>query len=234
MWYNEQMEINVRKIEAIRFRKMGYSIRNIEKRLKIPKSTLSGWLHNVKLTKKQKEKLCKDWQNALVRARMKAVIWHNAQKQKRLKLAEQQANKILRNINLNDVNVVELGLAMLYLGEGFKKTEETGMGNTDPLILKTFVAFLQKYYRIKNNQLYCQLHLRADQDGKSLKKYWSSELNLPLSCFKFIYFDKRTTGSKTYPNYKGVCIIRCGNVAIQRKLINLSKSFCEKVINTGV
>lgn len=227
------MRSNILKSKAIQLRKRGYSIRTIEKQLKVPRSTLSGWFRNIELTKKQKEKLFSDWQNALVKARERAVVWHNTQKRERLAEAAQQARKILKNINMRDRNVIELALAMLYLGEGFKKTDVTGMGNTNPLILKTFVTLIKKCYGAKNDQLQCQLHLRADQNEKEIRNYWSSELNLPLQCFKFVYFDKRTVGSKTYPDYKGVCMVRWGNVAIQRKLINLSKDFCERIISMG-
>ncbi len=227
------MEISVRKLEAIELRKRGCSIGRISDRLKIPKSTLSGWFRNVELTKKQREKLYKDWQNALIKARTKAVAWHNNEKRKRLEEAAQQANKVLEQISFKDENVIELALAVLYLGEGFKKMEVTGMGNTDPLILKTFVSLLRKCYGVKNDQLRCQLHLRVDHD-KKLRKYWALELGLPISCFKFVYFDRRTAGSKTYPGYKGVCMVRWNNVAIQRKLINLGRGFCNKIIKTGV
>lgn len=234
MNYHVQVKDNKRKLTAIKLRRGGHSIRNIAKRLDIPKSTLSGWFRNIKLTPKQKNKLLRDWQNALVKARAKAVVWHNAQKRKRLDEAKKQSDDVIKGLNLKNKRLIDLALAMLYLGEGFKKTDVTGMGNTDPLILKTFVTILHKNYGIRNDQIQCQLHLRADQEKERLKKYWSAELKLPLKCFTFVYFDKRTIGSKTHSDYKGVCMIRCGNVAIQRKLVNLGKSFCEKIINAGV
>jgi hypothetical protein len=43
-------------------------------------------------------------------------------------------------------------------------------------------------------------------------------------------FDSRTKGSKTYEYYKGVCVLRCGNAAIQRKLLFLAEEFCKKII----
>ena len=57
------------KDEAISLRKKGKSIRNIEERLKIPRSTLSGWLKNIELSKSQKKVLDKKWREALVLAR---------------------------------------------------------------------------------------------------------------------------------------------------------------------
>ncbi len=64
-----------------------------------------------------------------------------------------------------------------------------------------------------------------------MKKYWSHELHVPLERFKYTAFDKRTVGRPTYPHYKGVCLIHCGNVAIQRKLIYLGKVYSRKIIS---
>jgi len=76
------------KDRAIKLRKRGLSIGKIERRLKIPRSTLSGWFKNIELTPKQKEKLLNDWKNGLIKAREKAVLWHNTQKEKRLQEAK--------------------------------------------------------------------------------------------------------------------------------------------------
>ena len=75
---------------------------------------------------------------SLIEARKNAVDWHKDQKIKRLEIAEGQAEKILSLVN-NNKETLELALAMLYLGEGFKKSGGTGMGNSDPLILKFFL-----------------------------------------------------------------------------------------------
>jgi len=68
-----------------------------------------------------------------------------------------------------------------------------------------------------------------DQDADMLKEYWSKELKIPIERFKYVAFDKRSIGKPTYERYKGVCVITCGNIAIQRKLIYLYTLFCEKI-----
>jgi len=222
------------KSDAIKLRKRGLSIGRIERRLGIPRSTLSGWLKNVKLTQGQKEKLLQDWKNALVKARKKAVLWHNAQKAKRLLEAKCEALKTLEKIDINDPNIIELALAMLYLGEGAKTTDETAIGSSDPSILKFFLAILKGIYNLDVRKIRCELNLRADQSPEKMKRFWAKELKLPLSNFRHVNIDKRTIGSKTYPNYKGVCHIKCGSVAIQRKLTHINNLFCQKVIKNNL
>ena len=120
------------KDSAIKLRQRGFSIGEIERRLGIPRSTLSGWLKNIKLTAEQKEKLLQKWKNGLIKARQGAVVWHNAQKAERIKEAEKSAKETLKNINLNDKNILELALAFLYLGEGSKNNPETALGSSIP------------------------------------------------------------------------------------------------------
>lgn len=217
--------------EAIELRRKGGSIREVEKLLKIPRSTLSGWFRNIELTEKQKNKLKKNWLKGLNKARVRAVMWHNQQKQTRLKYAENQALSLLSAIDLENKAVLELALAMLYLGEGLKTKSGTGMGSSDPLILKFFIHSLVKNYNVSINKVKCSLHLRADQDPESLKKYWSRELNIPLENFTSASIDQRTKGRSTYSTYYGVCVVNCGNIALQRKLVYLSRNFCEKIIS---
>jgi hypothetical protein len=219
------------KPEAVDLRKQGYSIGRIESRLKIPRSTLSGWFKNIELTQKQKKKLLQNWKNGLINARKQAVIWHNKQKEKRLEEAKDTALEVLKNINFNDKNVLELALAMLYLGEGAKKNPETALGSSDPVILKFFLACLINIYNIDIKRLRCELYLRADQDPLETKRYWAKTLNLPLSTFNQVNIDNRTKGTKTYSYYKGVCNLRYGNIAIQRRLVNLADLFCKEIIN---
>ena len=214
---------------AIAMRKRGASFKRIEMRFGIPRSTLSGWLKPIRLNKKQKAILLSNWKKALVSSRAIAVAWHNQQKSNRLKSAESEAQAVIKKMDSQDPILLDLALSMLYMGEGFK-TNVTGMGNSDPMVLKFFIAVLSKNYNIPIKKFKCELHLRADQDPRKTRQWWSKQLKIPLSNFTSASIDRRTVGSTTYPTYKGVCIVRCGSIAIQRKLMYLSKIFCQKVI----
>lgn len=217
------------KPEALLLRKKGKSIKHINKLLGVPLSTLSGWLKVIQLTKKQKQILELNWRRGLIKARKKAVIWHNEQKKLRIKKSEKEALKTIQKINFKDENIIDLALAMLYLGKGFKY-KKTGMGNSDPTILKFFLKIMLNLYHLDINKIRFNLHLRADQNPKTIKKFWSNELKVPLKRFKQVSIDQRTKGIPTYNTYKGVCVIDCGNIAIQRKLVYISKYYCEKII----
>ncbi|MBI4708650.1 MAG: hypothetical protein HY764_00365 [Candidatus Portnoybacteria bacterium] len=218
------------KPKAEGLRRKGYSIGHIERNLKIPRSTLSGWLRNIQLTSQQKKRLFRNWKNALINARKKAVLWHNTQKAKRLEEAKNSAIRTLKSLGTGK-NVVELALAFLYLGEGRKNSPETAIGSSDPMILKFFLAAIKNTCNLDIKKIKCELALRADQDPKKIRRFWSKELRLPIENFKQVNIDKRTEGSKTYPHYKGVCHLRCSHAAIQRKLLNIATLFCQNIID---
>lgn len=196
---------------------------DIERKYGIASSTLSGWLKNIKLTDNQIKKIGKRTYISLGKARKKAVLWHNKQKELRIKTAHNQAIETLKRIDINNNQIVELALAMLYLGEG-SKDNSTSIGNTNPLILKFFISSMIRIFNIDRKDIVCELHLRSDQKIDEMIRYWSKELNVPKEKFSAVK-DKRTVKSKTYPYYKGVCVVRCAGLATLRRLVHLGEEF---------
>lgn len=226
-WYEK-------KETAIAMRKTGMSMTVIERKLGIARSTLSGWFRNVEITEEQRLRLMKSKQDGWAKARVRAVESHRAQKALRLLDAKKQAAATLSQIDITSPAILDLAFAMLYLGEG-AKNGTTSLASSDPNILRFVIAVLRKNYDITPDLLRCDLHLRMDQDGERMKEHWASELKLPLENFRHVAYDKRSEGRATYDHYKGVCVLTCHRVAIQRKLMYLYKLFCDKVteIETG-
>lgn len=213
------------KPRAIRLRKQGKSLPYIHAKLQIPKSTLSYWFKDIELTTSQKAKLHQNWKDALVTARQGAVKWHNQQKADRIATTKAQALQTLHKIDTSNPAILELSLAVLYLAEGYKKNPETGLGSSDPVTLRFFLKGLETIFDFDVSTVRCELYLRADQDPLALKNYWAKELGLPLTNFKQVNLDQRSAGKKTYETYKGVCSLRCGNIAIRRRLVFLAEEY---------
>lgn len=205
------------------------SIREIQKILGIPKSTLSGWVKKIVLTGEQQKVLNDKAKLALIKARQNALKWHHQQKLLRIKKAEHEAETVLNNIDIDNTHILELALSLLYLGEG-AKNESTSMGNTNPMILKFFIKSIKHIFpNAKLGKL--ELHLRSDQDADKEIKYWAKELNININNFSYVK-DKRTVKSRTYPHYHGVCVVRFTEVSIQRRLLFLSHKYCNIIANT--
>jgi hypothetical protein len=222
------------KETAISMRQSGMSMTTIGRKLGIPRSTLSGWFRSVELTDEQREKLASNSREGWRRAREKAVEAHRAGKALRLLEAKRNAQRVIDELELSPA-VLDLAFAFLYLGEGAKKGSSS-LASSDPMILRFVIAVLKKNYGVKPDELRCDLHLRMDQDADTLKSYWAAELKLSVAQFRYVAFDKRSAGQPTYDHYKGVCVLYCGSIAIQRKLIYLYNLFCEKVavLETGM
>ena len=216
------------KDQAVLLRKEGSSIRDIENLTGVPRSTLSGWFKDIKLTKKQQLTLNKEWIKGLKKARVKAVKWHNDEKEKRKILAENQATKVLEKIDHSNKHILELALSMLYLGDG-AKTQPASLANSNPLIVDFYIRSLEVLYNISRKELKFELHLRSDQEINEKIKYWSQHINAPIKNFSTTK-DKRVEKSKSYPSYNGVCVIRGGGTHLRRRLVFLSKSFCSKIL----
>lgn len=201
----------------------------IEKEFGIPRSTLSGWFKEVKLTEQQRTKLMKNSQDGWKKAREKAIITKNLQKARRITVAKNDANRTFQSLPSKSISVLELALAMLYFGEG-GKTGATNMGASDPFMLSFFILAIEKIFHLNRLNFRYDLHLRDDQDESQLKKYWSMQLNVPLEKFRYVSKDPRTVGKPTRQNYPGVCQIQIGNISVQRRLVALYNVYCTEVI----
>ncbi|OGD63624.1 hypothetical protein A3F39_04155 [Candidatus Berkelbacteria bacterium RIFCSPHIGHO2_12_FULL_50_11] len=214
---------------ALKMRKEGVPLGRIGIELGIPKSTLSYWFIGIQLTDKQRTAIKANWLKAINESRGNAIRWHNRQKAGRIEVARLEAEAVMSRLNLTDASTLELALAILYLGEGSKKSSDTSLGSSDPTILKFFVYCMKKLYGVSPTQARFYLHLRADQKIGQTREYWAETLKVPIENFKSTSLDKRTSGKPTYLDYKGVCVVSYGRVAIQRRLVWISRLFCEKI-----
>ncbi len=217
------------RLQAIKLRKRGLSLRAIEQKLQIPRSTLSGWLKDIKLSDKQLAKLQEDLEKGLKRAREKAAETHRLSKQLRIDVVRDNVEQDLTHPIFTDLKSLELALAMLYLGEGGKTRPELRLGNSNPIVLRFYLAAIERLYNVPRNSFRFELHLRVDQDEKYLKKFWAKQLSVPFRCISYVIKDIRTAGKPTRPGYYGVCAIYGGPVAIQRRLMYLSEAFCIRI-----
>lgn len=81
-------------------------------------------------------------------------------------------------------------------------------GNSDPLIIKMFVALMRRCYKLDESKFRVTVQCRADQDTGLLEKFWSEVTQIPVSQFYTAMVDRRTIGKKSRKiDYKGVCRI---------------------------
>lgn len=217
----------VKKKVAIKLRRKGKSIRDIEKDLSIPRSTLSGWLHNIELTKEQKTKLHQKWLAALVKARLKAAKINRNGRLERIGGIKQGVEEFISGVKI-DKTLGELMLAIFYLAEGTKKENSIVIANSNPEVLKAFLNLFRYLYQPDKSKFRCCLHLRKDQSEEQLKDYWAGILNIPKSQFHKTQFDKRTV-KPSFRNYKGVCVVIYFDMNLQRRILYIGDELLQMI-----
>lgn len=220
------------KSRATSLRKRGLSLPYIENKLGIPRSTLSGWFKDIKLSPQQTKKLFNKWKNGLINAREKAVLWHRKQRNDRREKIKNEIKSFLSDVKI-DKKIGEIIVATFYLAEGGKMENNFALANSNQEILKGIINLLRNLYHIDESKFRCCLHLRKDQNESKSKEFWSKALNIPETQFIKTQFDKRTI-KKTYEHYKGVCVLIYYDMALQRRILFLGDEILKVINNMGV
>jgi len=227
------MKKNIQKyITARKLRGIGWSFKEIGDHLKVQKSTLHGWLKNIKLSQRQKLRLRKNWENGLKKARTRAVESHHQKTREKFKIATIKAEKTITDLkkSFNKKSFLRLILSTLYLGEGTKNKSMVCLANSNPDICKFFIALLRNTYKIDETKFRCHLHLRTDQNINKKIIYWSQLLQIPQKKFHKTQIDKRSSGKTTYPDYHGVCAIYYYDAKVQKEILTLGNELINKIL----
>lgn len=217
------------KNEAIKLRRLGYSYPMIEEKLGTPRATLSGWFKGLKLSATARRRILDRKRKNLDILRQKALVVLRREIGRRKQETDDKVTSDFSGFKL-DVRTKELLLAMLYLGEGFKRSSVIGLGNSSPEIAALFVKLLRDIFKIEDSRLRCFLHLRMDQDAEAEKSFWSKQLAIPEIYFRKPQFDKRTINSKTWVSYHGVCVVYCYDAKIEKRLTSLQSLLIKKIL----
>lgn len=190
---------------------------------KVSKSTLSYWLSTLELSDKQKEKLSKNINKKLVKARAISI---EMAKEKRIKyIAEIENNNSYIFKSLTNKHVAKIILATLYLGEGSKvRRSSLSFGNSDPDIINLFLKLMRNCYNIDESKFRCTIQCRADQNIPYLEKFWLHLTKIPKKQFYGARVDSRTIGKPSLkPSYKGVCRLDYFSAKIYHELLIMGR-----------
>lgn len=219
------------KEEARNLRNKGWSIGEINLGLRIPKSTILGWVKDICLNEKQKGRLKQKIIASGTIGRPLAVK-ANREKMEKWKKEIRVKVKHFKKLPLKNIEMGQLVCGVLYLCEGAKypASRYLHFGNSDSKIIYFFINLLRKTYNINEDKLRFSIGYRYDQDYEELKNYWSNLTGIPrLKCLN-TKPDMRTKNKPTLrKDYKGVCRIIYYDVSLQFEL----QSIGETIIKNG-
>lgn len=120
----------------------------------------------------------------------------------------------------NDSLLFGLGLG-LYWGEGTKRNlGQVRLGNTDPYLVKTFLLFLRRFYRIDNSRLRFALQIFTDMNQKKEEKFWREFLKIEAKQFyKTINTRSGSIGTYREKSKHGVLTIYFNNKKLRDILV---------------
>lgn len=219
------------KEKAIELRKSGKTYSEILKIVPVSKSSLSLWLQNVGLAKKQKHRLTE-------KKRLAGLRGGAARKRQRIEVSSDIISKAEKEIGaISDREFWLLGI-MLYWGEGSKEKEyRPGSGveftNSDPFMLRYFITWLYKIFKLREGDIEVEIYIHEIYYHriKLIKQYWSKVTGLSLGKFDKVYFKRHTikTIRKNVGNmYNGNLRIRVkASSTMLRKITGWTKGIYE-------
>ncbi len=185
------MALREKKSEAIKMRKDGASYSQIKERLKVSKSSLSLWLHDMPLSEKRLREL-RDWSAVRIEKFQNTM---RGKREDRWRKVRKRAAKDIKTLSKRELLIAGL---FLYWGEGGKTMlASTSLSNTDPAMLRFFIFWLQAF-GVSKNRLRVHIHLYADMDIKKELRYWSKALDLPLTSFTKPYIKTSNRSELSY------------------------------------
>ncbi len=196
-------------------RKMGTSYREIEKLLGVPKSTLSDWFKNQSWSKEISTQLIeKAKAGHMVRLHELNKVRGNHLKELYVQ-AEREAVDEFEVLKYHPLFIAGL---MIYWGEGNKSSKDRcGIANTDPLMIKLFIKFLENICCFKRPRIKAWILLYPDLDENVCKEYWISNTSLKLEDFhkSIVIQGKHKTKKLSY----GVCSVGVSSAYLKRKIL---------------
>lgn len=218
------------KVRAIKLRKKGLSYSEIREHLPIAKTTLSLWLRDIQLTKKQKERL-----------KQKGGQFQHlacaAHRRKRIEKTKRIVKKARSEIKASDKNTLHIIGVVLYWAEGSKqKAHSPSVGvifsNTDLLMVRIYIKWLKECLELSDKELVFEIYIHESykKSQQDLIKYWSRVTGFPTQRFDKIRLKKNKV--KSYrknrgDNYWGVFRIRVRkSTDLNRKISGWIEGVC--------
>jgi len=138
--------------------------------------------------------------------------------------------------NLNEeLELLKNTALMLYWCEGTgdsrigKKNVTLAFTNTDVEMLCIWLKFLLEVCQLRQKKIKVRLYVHKNQDGDSLKKYWSQVLKIPLCQFENVSYTKKIS---TRDDYKGTVKVKVHNLKLYLLIKEWIEDLKEKILKS--
>lgn len=211
---------------VIELRKRGKTYSEIRKELGIPKSTLSDWLSTYPLTSEQILLLEKNKKRKKYLSIEKVRLTKKKKRESRISFLYEEAKNRWMPLSQREL---ELAGIFLYWGEGRKGLDgPLSLNNTDPQVITFTLYWLQGILKIPKEKIRVYLHLYSDMDVAQEIKFWSQELQLPMSQFGKPYVkDSKKTNIDHKGFGHGTCGLAVNDIRLKEKIMTSIKTIAD-------
>jgi transcriptional regulator with XRE-family HTH domain len=218
--------MRVDKDNAIALRMQGKGYNEICSELGMSKSTLSKWFKGIDFLEDIKSTL------------MKKNLFESTERMKSLNKIrgatlnatyETSAIKALEELQEYRNNPLFIAGISLYWGEGDKLTRnQTRLTNTDPEMIKIFMAFLFEICKVPRDKIRIALFIYSDLDESECKKFWSEVTGIQTFHKTQILPSRHKTKKLPF----GVCTVVVSNTILKKKINIWIDQLPKIVLNT--
>ena len=180
-------------------RRLGLTYGEIREIVPVPKSTLSKWCQDVALSQDQVQRIRE-------RVPSQAGIPKDSQWRRRLEIAairKEAARFAVARLN----DPVFVAGVILYWAEGSKTRNDLMVANTDPRMLRQFIAWCRRYLD-DEAEFVLSLHLHEGNDEADAFQYWRAATGLDEARFTKTFVKPAGTGHRKNHLPHGVCRVR--------------------------
>lgn len=194
------------KRKAIELRIQGKTFSEIRAVIpNLPKSTISGWLGKVKLSKEQKARLERHLQEVTYNARVRSAWTKKRKKQERIRKILEEAGKEYCSLSKNPFFLIGL---VFYWAEGGKKTEYFQFSNSDPAAVKAMMRWLTEICKIPKEKIKFRVFIHKIYAHENCEEFWSKITDIPVENFEKTIYKPTPHKLKKNLDYKGCVQIR--------------------------
>lgn len=205
------------RFKARDLREKGLSIQEIEKELRVSRSSVSIWVRDVPLTKEQIDKLYRNKRTGALKGSYIASLNKIRKSQELTKKLKEEGEKEVGDLSKREFFLI--GVAM-YFAEGDKSGKNVAFSNSDPRAIKFMADWFLKVCKIPRDKFKCDLYIHDNLDESEAKKYWSKLIGIPLEQFRKSYIVKNNKNRlRKVKHIYGVLRIGTSNANLHRKIM---------------
>ena len=196
--------------QARELRAQGYKLYEIANKLGVAKSSVSLWVRDVDFV--PKDPRYGRWRLD----RPPTIAMRRKQEEIERLLSEGRE----RLADLTEREFLVAGLA-LYAGEGAKRDGSVRLTNTNPSLIRYFMAWLRHFFDVDESRLRAQLYLHQGLDLDAANKFWSELTLIPIEQFCKPYRAVPDPAIRTAKHPNGCLTVRYGCSRTHRAIIGL-------------